>query len=141
MNETKFRDFLKRQRRKASAIEQIIPYVAAFEEYLENFYSGKTIEQTTPESLESYVSWIESETDASASKPLWALRYYFDYIENKALSDLAGELRAELVKRKPFMIKISAASTRNISPNWTVCISKIVIKCLMRDASPNSGWR
>jgi hypothetical protein len=105
MNETEFRNFLKQQRRKQSAIEQIVPYVAAFEDYLEKFYAGKPIEQTTPESLESFVSWLESETGESASKPLWALRYYFDFIEDQELSDLAGELRAERVKRKPFMIK------------------------------------
>lgn len=104
MNETEFREFLKRQRRKESAIEQIIPYVAAFEEYLEKFYAGKPIGKTTPESLESYVSWMESETEESASKPLWALRYYFDYRENQELSDLAGELRAERIKRKPFKV-------------------------------------
>ena len=105
MNESGFHDFLKRNRRKPSAIEQIIPYIAAFEDYLENFYGGKIIEQTTPESLESYVSWLESETGETASKPLWALRYYFDFMENLELSDLAGELRSERVKRKPFMIK------------------------------------
>jgi len=105
MNETEFRNFLKGQRRKESAIEQIIPYVSAFEDYLDNFYAGKTIEQTTSESLESYVSWFESETVESASKPLWAVRYYFDFLENQELSDLAGELRSERVKRKPFLIK------------------------------------
>ena len=84
MNETDFRDFLKRQQRKESAIQQIIPYVAAFEDYLKKFYAGKNIDLTTPESLESYVSWYESETGASASKPLWGLRYYFDFIENPA---------------------------------------------------------
>ena len=36
---------------------------------------------------------------------MWALRYYFDFFENRELSDWAGELRAERVKRKPFMIK------------------------------------
>ena len=116
MNETDFREFLKRKRRKPSAIEQIIPYVGAFEGYLENFYPGKTIDQTTPESLESYVSWLESETGESASKLLWALRYYFDFIENQALSDLAGELRAERVKRKPFMIK----NFRGVNPDYIV---------------------
>ncbi len=105
MNETEFRNFLKLKRRKASSIEQIIPFVGAFENYLEKFYPGKTIDQTTPESLESYVSWHESETGESASKPLWGLRYYFDFIENQELSDLAGELRSERVKRKPFFVR------------------------------------
>jgi hypothetical protein len=105
MNETDFRIFLKRQRRSASAIEQIVGFVSEFEVYYQDNYPGKNIDLTTSESLESFVSWIESEPGASASKPLWALRYYFDFIENQALSDLAGELRAERIKRKPFKIR------------------------------------
>jgi hypothetical protein len=124
MNETDFRLFLKRKHRKQSAIEQIVPFVAAFDEFLENFYPGKTIEQTTPESLESYVSWLESETGESASKPLWALRYYFDFIENQELSDLAGELRSERVKRKPFMIK----DFRGVNPVYIAKLDALYIE-------------
>jgi hypothetical protein len=133
MNETEFRIFLKRQRRKASAIEQIIPYVAAFEAYLEDFYAGKNVEQTTPESLESYVSWLESETGESASKPLWALRYYFDFIEDQELSDLAGELRSERVKRKPFMIK----NFRGVNPEYIAKLDAIYIE--NRDQMVDAG--
>lgn len=124
MKEPEFRDFLKRKRRKASAIEQIVPFVAAFEDYLKNFYAGKMIEQTTPESLESYVSWFESETGESASKPLWGLRYYFDFIENQELSDLAGELRSERVKRKPFMIK----NFRGVNPEYIAKLDTLYIE-------------
>ena len=105
MDETEFRIFLKRQRRKNTAIEQILGFVGDYSNYLQTHYPDKTMDQTTVESLESYVSWSESETGESASKPLWALRYYFDYIENKSLSDLAGDLRGERIKRRPFYIK------------------------------------
>lgn len=104
MNEAAFRTFLKRNRRKDSAIEQITALVLDFESYLQTHYHGKSMEQATPEALESYISWLESETGSSASKPLWALRYYFDFIANQELSNLAGELRAERVKRKPFYL-------------------------------------
>jgi len=105
MNENEFRTFLKRQRRKDTAIEQILGVVQEYGDYFDVHYPDRTIDQTTVESLESYVSWLESETGESASKPLWALRYYFDFIENKDLSDLAGELRVERIKRKPFYMK------------------------------------
>lgn len=105
MNEIEFHAFLKRNRRKASAIEQIVSFALAFEVYLAEHYPEKNIEQTTIESLESYVSWIESEPGESASKPLWALRYFFDFIENQELSDLAGDLRSERIKRKPFYVR------------------------------------
>lgn len=112
MNEADFRAFLKRNRRKKSAIEQIVQFVTAYETYFVSRYPGKQIDQTTIESLESYVSWLESESGSKASKPLWGLRYYFDFIENKELSDLAGQMRSERIKRKPFMIK----SFRGVNP-------------------------
>ena len=105
MNEKEFHTFLKRQRRKESAIAQIISYVSDFETFLKANYIEKTLEQATVESLESYVTWVESESKITASKPLWALRYYFDFVENPELSTLAGELRAERIKRKPFYIR------------------------------------
>jgi hypothetical protein len=105
MNEAEFRAYLKRNRRKASAIDQIVSFVLTFEEYLQDHYPDKKIEQTSVESLESYVSWIESEPDESASKALWAIRYYFDFIGNRALSELSGDLRSERIKRKPFYIR------------------------------------
>jgi hypothetical protein len=105
MDETEFYTFLKRKRRKESAIEQILSYLSDYETFLETHYTGTRIDQTTIESLESYVSWVESDTGESASKPLWALRYYFDFIENRALSKLAGDLRVERIKRKPFLVK------------------------------------
>jgi hypothetical protein len=105
MDMKEFRKFLKRKRRKESAIEQILGFVDAYETYLSAHYPQNLIEHTTTEMLESYVSWIESEPGESASKPLWALRYYFDYIENPELGQLAGELRAERIKRKPFHVR------------------------------------
>jgi len=124
MNESGFRQFLKRQRRSASAIEQIVDYVSAFETYFRRNYPGKTVDQTTSEALESYVSWIESEPGVSASKPLWALRYYFDFIENQALSELAGELRAERIKRKPFKI----ANFRGVDPEYVAELEALYIE-------------
>jgi hypothetical protein len=112
MNESEFRLFLKHQRRKDTAIEQIVGFVEDYEAYYQQYYPGKSIDQTTTESLESYVSWLESDPGVSASKPLWALRYYFDFIENQGLSDLAGELRAERIKRRSFKI----ANFRGVNP-------------------------
>ena len=105
MDEIEFRTFLKRQRRKDTAIDQILAFIEDYSNYIKTYYPNKTIAQTTAESLESYVSWLENAKGTSASKPLWALRYYFDFIKAKALSDLAGEMRSERIKRKPFLMK------------------------------------
>jgi hypothetical protein len=124
MNETEFRTYLKRNRRKASAIEQIVSFVFAFEAYLHDFYPDKKIEHTSIESLESYVSWIESETGESASKALWGLRYYFDYIGNPELSELSGDLRSERIKRKTFYVR----NFRGINPDEIAKLEAVYIE-------------
>jgi hypothetical protein len=133
MNETEFRNFLRRNKRKDSAIEQIMEFVSEFEAFYSRYYSPGSIAETTVEALESYVSWIESEPEESASKPLWALRYYFDFIENQELSDLAGELRAERVKRKPFMIK----NFRRVNPEHIEKLALVYIE--NRDQMVDAG--
>lgn len=124
MDNTEFQIFLKRSGRKTTAIEQIIAYVNAYACYFRSHYPNKDINQTTPESLESYTSWIESEPGESASKHLWALRYYFDYIQNQELSDLAGEMRAERIKRKPFMIR----NFRSVDPGAAARLTALDIE-------------
>jgi hypothetical protein len=124
MDETQFRTFLKHSGVKESAIKQIIALVAGYETYLKGHYRGKTLEQSTAESLESYVSWLESETAASASKPLWALRYYFDFISSQGLSDLAGELRLGRIKRKPFYLR----NFRGVNPDHLARLEALYIE-------------
>jgi hypothetical protein len=124
MNEPDYRNFLKKNKRKDSAIEQIVGFVEQFEAYLQTYYTEITSEQVTVETLESYVSWLEIETKQSASKPLWALRYYFDFIENQELSDLAGEMRGERVKRKPFLIK----KFRGVNPEQIAKLEALYIE-------------
>jgi hypothetical protein len=139
MNELEFRSFLKKNRRKDSAIEQIVRYVDVFQVYLEYHYPASALENITPESLESYVSWYESEMGESASKPLWGLRYYFDYIDNEGLSDLAGELRAERIKRRPFYVR----KFRGVNPQYIEKLEALYIENVdqMLDAGRTPGLR
>ena len=124
-NETEFSTFLKSQRRKETAIEQILGYVRAYATWLADNYHDRAMTQTTTENLESYVSWIESENGRqAASKPLWALRYYFDFIENQPLSDLAGQLRLERIKKKPFLIK----NFRGVNPDHIATLDALYIE-------------
>ena len=105
MDTLEFQTYLKRKGRKSTAIEQILTYLSEYAAYFHSNYPNKPLDQTTPEALESYTSWLESETGISASKALWALRYFFDFIQNQELSNLAGEMRAERIKRKPFKVR------------------------------------
>ena len=124
MDQLEFKTYLKRNGRKATAIEQILTYLSEYTVYFQSHYPDKEIEQTTPESLESYTSWLESETGASASKHLWALRYYFDFIENQELSTLAGDMRAERIKRKPFKIQ----NFRGVEPDTADKLAELDIE-------------
>lgn len=105
MHTQEFQTYLKRTGRKATAIQQITDLVNAYRQFLHAHYPHKSIDESTPETLESYVAAVESEPGVSASKPLWALRYYFDFIQNQELSDLAGEMRAERIKRVPVYLR------------------------------------
>lgn len=105
MDESEFRKYLKRGGRSDSAIERCIRQVSDYQAYLDENYPGLNVDGSTPEMLESYVSWVESEPKASAKNHLWALRYYFDFIDKEELKLLAGELRQERIQRKPFQIK------------------------------------
>ena len=139
MNKLEFRNFLQRNKRKASAIEQIVDFVREFEVFFQRNYPQQTIDQTTSESLESFVSWIESEPGVSASKPLWALRYYFDFIEDQALSDLAGELRGERIKRKSFKVE----NFRGVNPDYVAKLDDLYIENIdqMLDAGRTPALR
>jgi hypothetical protein len=105
MTTQEFKIFLKRSGRKATAITQITDLVYRYQDFLQRHYPHKSIAQSTAETLESYVAWIESDSRESASKPLWALRYYFDFIHNQKLRDLAGKMRAERIKRVPILLR------------------------------------
>ena len=104
MEET-FQTFLKRGGRSQSAIKRCVAHVKEFEQYLREHQNSKALNEAGFEELESFVAWIESEPKASAKGHLWGLRYYYEYTSNQAMRDLAGELRQQRIKRKPFALK------------------------------------
>ena len=112
MNTQEFHTYLKRTGRKTSAIQQITALVLGYQDFLQAYYPHRPMAESTPETLESYASWIESQPGESASKPLWALRYYFDFIQEQDLSRLAGPMRAERIKRVPVLLR----DFRGVSP-------------------------
>jgi hypothetical protein len=114
MNEPEFIKYLKRGGRSDSVIERCIRQHAAFQAYLDQAYPGTRVQESTSEMLEDYVAWVESEPKTSAKNPLWALRYYFDFIDAKEMKSLAGELRQERIQRKPFQLK----KFRGVNPEY-----------------------
>jgi len=105
MDEEGFRKFLKKAGRSQSAIERCTSYVVDFDDYLQENRNVKAIEDASKSDLMSYVDSVETEPKASAKLHLWALSCYFEYTSNKRLRALAGELRRQRIKRKPFKLK------------------------------------
>jgi hypothetical protein len=61
--------------------------------------------EASPDDLEGFVRWIEREPKASANTHLWALRHFYDYESDEEMGQLAGVLRQQRIKEKPFPLK------------------------------------
>ena len=95
MDEDGFRQFLKRGGRKPHTVDNVVKIVRSYEAYLDKFAEGKAIEQTSPDDLATYVEWFEREEEKTAKGQLWAIRYYYRFINNKPMVIQASELREE----------------------------------------------
>lgn len=95
MDEDGFRQFLKRGGRKPHTVDNVVKIVRSYEAYLDKFAEGQVIEQATPDDLATYVEWFEQEEEKSAKGQLWAIRYYYRFINNKSMVMQASELREE----------------------------------------------
>jgi hypothetical protein len=115
MDEDAFRIFLRRGGRSENAARSITALTRAFETYLTKNRSGKTLQQASPADLEAFVDWVKSTGKTAPKKYLWGIRYYYEYIDNKDMCALAGQLRERRIKRKPFRLD----GFRGINPGQT----------------------
>ena len=91
-----FRRFLKRGGRSASAQDRCLAFVAEYEDFLVSV--GTPLGESGTQELNSFVE--QGSTDWAKTR-LWALKYYFDFLGNEGLSELAGSLRQSMIRRKP----------------------------------------
>ncbi|MFN2177584.1 MAG: DUF4332 domain-containing protein [Anaerolineales bacterium] len=107
MDDKGFKTFLKRGGRSQEAIERCVNYVILLEEYLKNSRENRSLVQIKSADLIDFVNWADSKskTQAKTKSYLWAIRYYYEFMENSEISMLAGNLRQERIKRKPFLLK------------------------------------
>ncbi|MGD2155325.1 MAG: DUF4332 domain-containing protein [Anaerolineales bacterium] len=103
VKEADFRTFLKRGGRSPSAIKRVIAHLKEYQGYLEAH--GAALDDAGDEELRSYVDWVERASKTSAKTHLWALRYYYQFVENDDLEHLSNALRQERIQRKPFALK------------------------------------
>jgi hypothetical protein len=98
-----FIKYLKKGGRSANAIERILTYLQEFEQFLLD-HRDQELPKARPEDLQAFVTWIEERPKTSAKLHLWALRYYFAFTGNDELRQLAGMMREQRIKRRPFPI-------------------------------------
>jgi hypothetical protein len=105
MDKIGFEKFLKRGGRSQSAIQRCFRMIEEFEEFLINQRNGVSLDKANPTDLEDFVRWVERHPKTSAKINLWAIRYYFEFIANEEMQDLATSLRQKRMKRKLFTLK------------------------------------
>lgn len=112
MDEQRFIDFLKKNRRSDSAIQRCVAYVQAFERYLSEHRQGRTLGEASPDDLEEFVLWLESGSK-SAKTHLWAICIYYEHTADQAMRAVAGALRKQRIEKAPFPLK----EFRGVSPD------------------------
>lgn len=103
MDAEAFRHFLRINGRSESAASRAMDYAGQFEEYLTE--NEVELDEAMPPDLESFVAAIESEPGATAKLYLWGIRYYYEFIDDPVMVQVAGEMRRERVERTPFRLR------------------------------------
>jgi len=111
--EKNFYQYLKKNGRTDDVASRVVRLVNVFC----NFYQGRTNalpDQAVESDLDAFITYLEdkksplpkhNQVAPSPKSYLWALRYYFQFSENREMEKYASLLREERIERKPFAIK------------------------------------
>jgi hypothetical protein len=124
MDKEGFEKYLKRGGRTQSAVNRCIRFVSEFEDYLEESKKDKHLSEVRDEDLMDFVYLLDQESRTRAKGYLWAIRYYYDYLSNDEIRDLAGRLRAQRIKKSPFSLK----DFRGVNPAHVEKLAKVGIR-------------
>ena len=114
MDRDGFKKYLIKGGRSTSAVNRCITFVAEFEDFLLENQIGKSLDDAQSEDLVAFVLILDASSKTKAKKYLWAIRYYYDFISNGEISDLAASLREERIDRKPLLLK----EFRGVDPGY-----------------------
>jgi predicted hydrocarbon binding protein len=85
MDEEGFRRNLRKNKR--SGIDKNAAFVREFEDYLHDQKAGKTLDTAAPEDIESFASWDGRRTRSRNTVYVSAIKYYYEFAENKGMAD------------------------------------------------------
>lgn len=114
MDKVEFKKYLIKGGRSKVTIERCIKYVSDYEEYLRKLIPATNLNDAKAEHLTSYIEILDQNPKSKSKSYLWALAYYFDFIENQELSRLAKILREERIERPPISLNVFRGSNFNI---------------------------
>jgi hypothetical protein len=117
-----FRKYLKRGGRSESAIKRFFVYVNEVENYLQD--RGTQLDDANRDDLEAFSDWAKDNSKTPATLHFWALRYYYDFNSNEKMHRVAGELRQERIKRKPFLLR----KFRGVNPEYVDRLAEAGVK-------------
>lgn len=124
MDKEGFCIYLKKGGRSPSAVNRCARFVSEFEVYLYEIRNGKQLAEVTDQDLVDYVSILDKDSKTKAKGYLWAIRYYYDYISNDEIRDLAIRLREQRIDRNPFSLK----NFRGVNQNYVDRLAEVGIR-------------
>jgi hypothetical protein len=124
MKDEQFGTYLRKGGRKPGVIERIFRLVTDYELFLVSERDVAGPELATPADLEAYVAHLEQAPKTSAKTQLWAIRYYYTYLENEQMASYAAMLREERIVRTPF----SLVDFRGINPEHVEALAVLGIR-------------
>lgn len=102
MQQEDFQRYLRREGRTEKVAREVVTVVEQYAEFLHNQRGGKELADAAPDDLEAFVAHIEAAPKTSAKTHLWAIHYYYAYIQNDEMRAVTAALREERISRSPF---------------------------------------
>ena len=127
INKDGFAKFLKAGGRTEDVADRVFRLVQVFAE----FQYGRNhvaLDSATESDLDAFIEFVEQEQERlpkhdsiipSANSYLWALRYYYQFSQNKNLAAYVAMQRQKRIKRKPFPLK----DFRGIQPEQVAALA------------------
>lgn len=105
MDRDEFEMYLKKGGRSVSAINRCIHHVSIFEDFLRDSRQGTGINYAELEDLSEFIRIADRDSKLNSKTLLWAIGYYYNYMGNFEMSNIARTMREERIIRKPFPLK------------------------------------
>ena len=105
MDSDGFKRYLKQGGRSTNAINRCVKNVILYEDYLKESRQGTDLNDAQPDDLNEFIRTSDRESVSRSKSYLWAIRYYYKFMDNLEMSKLAEVMREERIDRKPFSLK------------------------------------